>query len=71
MLVLDRAINEWISIEPAGIKVTFLGFSREGEARIGIAAPQEQDIIRGELAAKWVRREPVSTRRGRDAAEQR
>lgn len=65
MLVLNRGINEWIDIEPAGIRVKFLGFSREGLARIGVTAPDEQDVIRGELCANWVRRKSPAERTGR------
>ena len=70
MLVLNRGMNEWIDIEPAGIRVKFLGFSREGQARICVTAPDEQDVIRGELAATWVRRESPARRRERNEAEQ-
>jgi carbon storage regulator len=47
MLVLSRRTDETIEIEP-NIRVTILDI-RNGIVRVGIDAPKDQKILRGEL----------------------
>lgn len=54
MLVLTRKPAETIEIG-GGIRVTLIS-AGNGRARVGITAPRDVDIVRGELAAGWSRR---------------
>ena len=51
MLVLARRINESFVIQtPQGeVLVKFLGYTLDGEVRLGFAAPREIEIKRAEL----------------------
>jgi carbon storage regulator CsrA len=55
MLVLTRGLGESFVIEPAGIKITVVGLCTGGRMRIGIAAPDDQTILREELVGQYAR----------------
>jgi carbon storage regulator CsrA len=53
MLVLSRKLGEKFVIEPAGITVTIVGFMAGNVIRVGIDAPQNQIVLRGELVGRY------------------
>jgi carbon storage regulator CsrA len=55
MLVLTRTLGESIVIEPSGIKVTVVGVMAGNRIRLGIAAPDDQTILREELVGRYDR----------------
>jgi len=48
MLILNRRPSETIIID-GGIKITYLGLDKLGNARIGLDVPKEIKVLRGEL----------------------
>ena len=50
-LVLDREFQQSIMIGD-DIKITFFELNRRGQMKIGIQAPRETNIMRGELLMK-------------------
>ncbi len=51
MLVLSRKVNETITID-GGIRVTVLAILSGGRVKIGLSAPTDVPIYRGEIAPK-------------------
>ena len=51
MLVLTRKENEEIVFPTLGITIVILN-SKNGKARVGIKAPTEAPVLRGELVGK-------------------
>jgi len=51
MLVLTRRINETIELPGLGVTITLVKIKGD-RVRIGIDAPREQTIVRGELKEK-------------------
>jgi len=71
MLVLTRTVNESIVISPIGITVKILSVSR-GQVRIGIDAPNSENIARGEVLMNHRRlRREVERGGATDAAQKR
>jgi carbon storage regulator len=62
MLILTRKINEEIFISP-GIRLKIISVS-DNQVRIGISAPDDVEILRGELydKVKEVNREAINSR---------
>lgn len=67
MLVLSRKAGETILVGDVVIKVCEI---RPGcrKVRIGIEAPADVEIVRGEFAGEWVRR-PLVTKQGPGPAQ--
>ena len=68
MLVLSRREQERIVID-GDIVITVLGIDKNGQVRIGIDAPHDKKILRGELI-EAVQQENTHAAAGADALQQ-